>query len=392
MLSIIPALLVLEDKSVYKGWSLNEPGLVAMGEIVFNTGMTGYQEVLTDPSYTGQIITFSYPELGNTGINLEDFESSYPHVRGVIVKNLCTIPSNFRATQTLLEYFQKNNIVVIYGIDTRRLIKNLRQAGSMNGYISTDLFKLNDLLSPLKTIPSMQGLNLVQEVTTSFNYSWKGNQYYDWLQKNVKSYQMRRKHYKIIVIDFGVKRNILRRLSNYGCSIIVLSATATVQEILSFKPDGIFLSNGPGDPASVMNGIVTVKNLLSMNIAIPIFGICMGHQILSLALGAKTFKLKFGHHGLNHPAGLVKRTEVTSQNHGFAVDSKTLPPNLIKITHLNLNDFTVAGICHRYQPYFSVQYHPEAGPGPHDAEYLFDHFVKLIRIFKKNLATTIKKL
>ena len=369
-----PALLVLADGTFYRGWSFGATS-TAVGEVVFNTGMTGYQEVLTDPSYCGQIVTFTYPELGNVGVNPEDEESNRPHVKAVIARNITYRPSNWRATKSLPDYLVEHNIPGIYGIDTRAITRKIRSVGAMNGGISSEILDPQALLRHVQAAPSMAGLNLVKEVTTREVYEWSAPTDPHWEFRSVHG-DGEREDLTVVAVDFGIKRNILRRLASYGCRAIVVPANTPVEEILKYNPDGIFLSNGPGDPAAVTEGIATAKGLLQQGK--PTFGICMGHQILGLSLGAETFKLKFGHRGLNQPAGLRQQVEITSQNHGFAVDADTLNPE-VEITHLNLNDRTVAGLRHKNLPFFSVQYHPEASPGPHDADYLFEKFVKLMR-------------
>ena len=370
-----PALLVLADGTSYQGLSFGATG-TAIGEVVFNTGMTGYQEVLTDPSYCGQIVTFTYPELGNTGVNPDDEESAHPQVRGTIARNVCFKPSNWRATQSLPDYLKQHNILAIYGIDTRALTRKLRSAGAMNGAISTEMLDPAELLAYVQDAPSMAGLNLVREVSTKASYEWSDTTDAIWefgpVTESTDAAPL-----TVVAIDFGIKRNILRRLASYGCRVIVVPANTPPEEILKYNPDGIFLSNGPGDPAAVSEGIATTKALLTSQK--PIFGICMGHQILGLSLGAETFKLKFGHRGLNQPCGLNQQVEITSQNHGFAIAADSLTAADVEITHLNLNDQTVAGLRHKSLPLFSVQYHPEASPGPHDADYLFDQFVQTMR-------------
>lgn len=376
-----PALLVLADGTVYRGWSFGAPG-TTIGEVVFNTGMTGYQEVLTDPSYCGQIVTFTYPELGNTGVNPEDEESARPQVRGAIARNITYRPSNWRATQSLPDYLKQHNIPGIYGIDTRALTRKIRSTGAMNGAISTEILDPTELLEKVQNAPSMAGLNLVREVTTSNTYEWSDPTTATWeFSPSVENVPAGEAPFTVVALDFGIKRNILRRLASYGCRVIVVPADTSADEILKHNPDGIFLSNGPGDPAAVTEGIATTKALL--NSEKPIFGICMGHQILGLSLGAETFKLKFGHRGLNQPAGLKRQVEITSQNHGFAIDPNSLPEADVEITHLNLNDRTVAGLRHKSLPLFSVQYHPEASPGPHDADYLFERFVQAMQAAKR---------
>jgi carbamoyl-phosphate synthase small subunit len=369
-----PALLVLVDGTVFHGWSFGADG-TSIGEVVFNTGMTGYQEVLSDPSYCGQIVTFTYPELGNTGVNPEDEESARPQIKGVVCRNITHRPSNWRATQSLPDYLIEHNILGIYGVDTRALTRKIRSVGAMNGGISTKILAPDQLLRQVQEAPLMAGLNLVEEVTAQEVYEWTSPTDSAWEFSPVKE-AAEQEVLTVVAIDFGVKRNILRRLARYGCRVIVVPANTHPDDILQYNPDGIFLSNGPGDPAAVREGIETTRALLKVEK--PIFGICMGHQILGLSLGADTFKLKFGHRGLNQPAGLGQRVEITSQNHGFAVAESSLSPD-VEITHLNLNDRTVAGLKHKTLPFFSVQYHPEASPGPHDADYLFEQFVKLMR-------------
>lgn len=370
-----PALLVLADGTVYRGYSFGAAG-TTIGEVVFNTGMTGYQEVLTDPSYCGQIVTFTYPELGNTGVNPEDDESQHPQVKGAIARNICHHPSNWRSTQSLSDYLKQHKIPGIYGIDTRALTRKIRSSGAMNGAISTEILEPAELLLRVQEAPSMAGLNLVRQVTTQTVYEWSDPTSPIWEFRPTQGSETA-PQLTVVAIDFGIKRNILRRLASYGCRVIVVPADTPPEDILKYNPDGIFLSNGPGDPAAVAEGIATTKALLDSQK--PVFGICMGHQILGLSLGAETFKLKFGHRGLNQPAGLRQRIEITSQNHGFAIDPDTIPEADIEITHLNLNDRTVAGLRHKTLPLFSVQYHPEASPGPHDADYLFEQFVQSMR-------------
>ena len=385
-----PALLVLEDGSIFKGWSFGATG-TTMGEVVFNTGMTGYQEVMTDPSYCGQIVTFTYPELGNTGVNLEDEESERPFLAGAIAKNVCDRPSNWRSTQSLSDYLKQHGIPGIYGIDTRALTRKLRSSGAMNGAISSEVLDPEELARQMQTVPSMEGLNLVKEVSTNRVYEWTESTNEDWafhrasnlssadsrLEGNTDLDNADSELLTVVALDFGIKRNILRRLASYGCRIIVVPADTPAAEILNYKPDGIFLSNGPGDPAAVTNAPEIARALLESEL--PTFGICMGHQILGLSLGAETFKLKFGHRGLNQPCGMSEQVEITSQNHGFALAADSIDEQQVEVTHLNLNDRTVAGIRHKRLPVFSVQYHPEASPGPHDADYLFANFVESMR-------------
>lgn len=379
-----PALLVLADGTAYCGWSFGATG-TTFGEVVFNTGMTGYQEVLTDPSYCGQLVTFTYPELGNTGVNPEDDESAKPQVRGAIARNLCKHPSNWRTTQSLSEYLKVHNIPGIYGIDTRALTRKIRSLGAMNGAISTEVLDPKALQEQVMTVPAMTGLNLAQRVTTAESYEWSEPTASGWeFAERAEGEQL-----VVVALDFGIKRNILRRLASYGCRVIVVPANTPAEEILKHNPDGIFLSNGPGDPAAVTAGIATAKTLLEAQK--PMFGICLGHQLLGLSLGVETYKLKFGHRGLNQPAGLNQQVEITSQNHGFALDSDSMQQAEVEVTHLNLNDRTIAGLRHRSLPIFSVQYHPEASPGPHDADYLFGEFVQMMRSHADNNSQQVDK-
>ena len=352
------AILLLADGRIFEGRSFGYQGETT-GEVCFNTGMTGYQEILTDPSYCKQIVTMTSPHIGNYGINEEDIESENIQVAGFAIKEETMTPSNWRSTQSLGEYLKKNKIVGIKKIDTRSLTRHIRDKGAMNGIISSNDLDTQSLEKKLKEFPDMNGLDLAKDVTTQKKYKWPG-----------------KGQYKVAVIDFGIKKNILRLLSDAGCELTVFPASIKAEDILSFEPDGVFLSNGPGDPLAVTYGIETVKKLLGK---VPLFGICLGHQILALALGASTFKLKFGHRGINHPVRNNEKNtvEITSQNHGFAVDLDSLPPNVIS-THINLNDNTSGGIRCTDIPAFSVQYHPESSPGPHDSRYLFNQFIEMM--------------
>ena len=351
-------ILLLADGRIFEGRSFGYQG-ETIGEVCFNTGMTGYQEILTDPSYCKQIVTMTSPHIGNYGINEEDIESENIQVAGFVIKEETMTPSNWRSTQSLGEYLKKNKIVGIKEIDTRSLTRHIRDKGAMNGIISSNDLDIQSLDKKLKKFPDMNGLDLAKDVTTQKKYKWPG-----------------KGRYKVAVIDFGIKKNILRLLSDVGCELTVFPASIKAEDILSFEPDGVFLSNGPGDPLAVTYGIETVKKLLGK---VPLFGICLGHQILALALGASTFKLKFGHRGINHPVRNNEKNtvEITSQNHGFAVDLDSLPPNVIS-THINLNDNTSGGIRCTDIPAFSVQYHPESSPGPHDSRYLFNQFIEMM--------------
>jgi carbamoyl-phosphate synthase small subunit len=375
----LKAKLVLENGLIFEGENFGASG-ETVGEVVFNTSLTGYQEILTDPSYCGQIVTMTYPLIGNYGVNLEDYESEKPFVRGFIVKEYCDAYSNWRANQSLSQYLEKNNIVGIQGIDTRMLTRVIRDEGAMRGIISSIDLDDSSLKKKVMASPKMVGLDLAKEVTTAKTYYWneKSNTPLS-LKSNLNIDE--NDTYNVVVYDYGIKRNILRRLAYYGCNLTVVSAKTSWQDVLDLKPDGIFLSNGPGDPGPVKYAIDNIKNLIGKK---PIFGICLGHQLLGLALGGKTYKLKFGHRGGNHPVKnlLTNTIEITSQNHGFAVDFESFD-NEMELTHLNLNDQTVEGFRHKSLPVFSVQYHPEASPGPHDSDYLFHDFIGMMRNFKR---------
>ena len=352
-----PAILFLEDGRYFNGFALGSEGETT-GELCFNTGMTGYQEIITDPSYTGQLVTMTYPHIGNYGINNEDVESTKIQVSGLIIKEETVTPSNYRSQGSLRNYLNEIGIVGIQGIDTRALTIHLRKNGLMNGIISTIDFNHLSLMKKIKNVPKMEGLDLVKDITTNKKYNYNKD------LKNIKN--------KVVAIDFGIKSNILRLLNIHNCDVVVVPASFSADDILNLNPNGIFLSNGPGDPSAVDYGIKTIKKLIGKK---PIFGICLGHQLLALALGGKTYKLKFGHHGINHPVKNINKNsiEITSQNHGFAVDSNSLPHDT-EITHINLNDETVEGFKSTSHQLFCVQYHPESGPGPHDSRYLFKQF------------------
>ena len=367
------AKLVLSNGIVFPGFSFGASGTV-IGEIVFNTGMTGYQEVITDPSYFGQILTFTYPEIGNTGINLDDSESNIS-VKGIIVRNYSSNNSNWRSLKNFDEWLIDENIIGLYGIDTRALVKILRSNGSMNGLLTSEDKNVETCLKLIHQTPMMEGLNLSKEVSTKEQYLWQKHSETDFDVR--KCYSEKKKKLKIIAIDFGIKKSILNRLVSHGCEILVLPSQSSIDEVLSHQPNGVFFSNGPGDPSTVNDGIELARSLIDYG-EIPMFGICLGHQIFGLALGGSTYKLPFGHRGLNHPCGINNQIEITSQNHGFAIDPNSLSRDIVNITHYNLNDKTVAGLEVINKPIFSVQYHPEASPGPHDSDYLFNKFVSLM--------------
>ncbi|MFQ5658126.1 MAG: glutamine-hydrolyzing carbamoyl-phosphate synthase small subunit [Candidatus Methylomirabilales bacterium] len=407
-----PAILALADGTVFEGHAFGAPG-ECVGEVVFNTAMTGYQEVLTDPSYKGQIVCMTYPLIGNYGINPEDVESRHPFVEGFIVKEGSPYPSNWRKSKSLEAYLQEWGIVGIQGIDTRALTKHIRDKGAMEGVISTIDLNPTSLVEKARSSPGLIGRDLVTEVSCGEPFGWGqgewrwgrgysddrssttddqgqgqiqldlfGQRTSDFGETSASSVEplsraVVGRRFRVVAIDCGIKYNILRQLVSTGCDVVVVPATATADEILALDPDGIFISNGPGDPEGVQYLVGTTRQLIGRR---PIFGICLGHQILGLALGGRTYKLKFGHHGANHPVKELHtgRVEITTQNHGFAVDIDSIPGGEVELTHVNLNDGTVEGMRHIRLPLFSVQYHPEASPGPHDSRYLFDRFIALM--------------
>ena len=367
-----PAILVLADGSVFRGHSVGAEGMT-VGEVVFNTAMTGYQEILTDPSYSRQIVTLTYPHIGNSGINSEDIEAARIHAAGLVVRDVPRLHSNFRANQSLPEYLNSQNVVAIADIDTRRLTRVLREKGAQSGCIMAGNLDEAAALEAARGFPGLAGMDLAKVVSVSTAYDWSETEWR--LGRGYGKQDAPRFH--VVALDYGVKRNILRMLAERGCRLTVLSATATAADVLALKPDGVFLSNGPGDPEPCDYAIRTIAELVAAKI--PVFGICLGHQLLALASGAKTVKMKFGHHGAHHPVKDLDsgRVAITSQNHGFAVDAATLPANL-RSTHVSLFDGSLQGIARTDAPAFSFQGHPEASPGPHDVSYLFDRFIQLM--------------
>jgi carbamoyl-phosphate synthase small subunit len=374
------AKLALEDGTVLTGTSFGAAGEVD-GEVCFNTSMTGYQEILTDPSYRGQIVTMTYPEIGNYGVNDEDLESARPHLAGFVVRNFSSLPSNFRASEKLQDYLNRWGVVAIAGIDTRALVRRIRDRGALRGVLSTTDLDGASLVAKAKASPGLVGRDLVREVMPSEGRQWS-ERLSPWATLNsagsLESCNQEgdadRPH--VVALDYGMKWNIARHLCDQGCRVTILPGTATAAEVLERQPDGVFLSNGPGDPEPLTYAIDTIRGLLGKT---PVFGICLGHQLLSLACGAQTFKLKFGHRGANQPVQNLEtgKVEITSQNHGFAVAEESLP-SCLEVTHINLNDRTIEGVQHRELPAYSVQYHPEASAGPHDSSYLFGRFWEMI--------------
>lgn len=369
------ALLALEDGTVFEGRGFGARTERA-GEVVFNTAITGYQEIFTDPSYSGQIVVLTYPEIGNYGTNAADDESARPYIEGLVVRDFSPIVSNWRSDRHAGDFLSAANIPVAAEIDTRALVRHLRTRGVMRGVLSTAAADPQSLVEKARSIPSMAGLDLATRVSTSERYEWtKG---VDPCSPSEPIEKDAEPGCHVVAYDFGIKHNILRRLVHTGCRVTVVPALTSPEDVLALKPDGIFLSNGPGDPEPLKAQIANVRKLIGKK---PMFGICLGQQVLGLALGGRTYKLKFGHRGANHPVlnKLTNKVEITSHNHGFAVDPESLDPNQVELTHFNLNDGTLEGFRHRSEPVFSVQYHPEAAPGPHDSLYLFEDFKRLMK-------------
>ncbi len=377
----VKALIALEDGRTFPCTSFTGTGETS-GEVVFNTSMSGYQEILTDPSYRGQMVTMTYPLIGNYGVNSEDVESDRIQVSALLIKEYQEFPSNFRATESLAEYLKKQGVLGVENFDTRALTRHIRKTGAMRAFISTTDLNPASLIEKARAIPSMTGQDLVKEVTTSSPYFWENGKPV-WIKKGELEagsdiWKSKGTKYSVVAFDFGIKYNILRCLEAEGCEVLVVPATFSSDRIRFYQPDGIFLSNGPGDPEPLTYAIESAKSLIGQY---PIFGICLGNQILGLALGGRTFKLKFGHRGGNQPVKNLKTgtVEITSQNHGFAVDTDSMIGKNIELTHINLNDNTFEGFQHKEYPLFAVQYHPEASPGPHDAHYLFKNFIKMMK-------------
>jgi carbamoyl-phosphate synthase small subunit len=394
------AILALEDGRVFNGRAAGARTRRG-GEVVFNTSLTGYQEVFTDPSYSGQIVCLTYPHIGNVGTNNEDEESPAPYIEALVVREFSSLASNYRSHETTQDYLQRHGVPVIWDLDTRALVRHVRNVGALRGVVSTDGASAEELIAEARKLPTMAGQELASRVTSPKAYSWSkgsielaaplaaaapsigaaipaGGKRGGARSAARQNGSGESKRHRVVAYDFGIKQNILRLFVDHGCDVTVVPAQTSAEDVLEMKPQGVFLSNGPGDPEPIGYAVQNIRKLVGR---VPMFGICLGHQLCGLALGGKTFKLKFGHHGSNHPVKnlLTQKVEITSQNHGFCVDPDSLPSSDVEITHVNLNDHTNEGMRHRSAPLFSVQYHPEASPGPHDARYLFNEFIKLMK-------------
>jgi carbamoyl-phosphate synthase small subunit len=375
-------MLALEDGRIFNGRGAGAKTRRG-GEVVFNTSLTGYQEVFTDPSYAGQIVCMTYPHIGNVGANADDEEASRPYIEALIVREFSGLTSNWRSEESVQAYLERHKIPVIWDIDTRALVRHLRSAGAMRGVVSTDGTPVEKLIAEARALPTMAGQELASRVTAPERYTWTKNSIElavsPWREDLGEPHgENGTQRWRVVAYDFGIKQNILRLLVDHNCDVTVVPARTSAEDVLGLNPDGIFLSNGPGDPEPVGYAIDNIRKLIGR---VPVFGICLGHQLCGLALGGKTFKLKFGHHGANHPVKnlITNQVEITSQNHGFCVDPDSLPSKDVEITHVNLNDQTNEGMRHRSLPLFSVQYHPEASPGPHDSRYLFRQFTNMMQ-------------
>jgi carbamoyl-phosphate synthase small subunit len=374
-----PAALALEDGRIFNGRAAGARTRRG-GEVVFNTSLTGYQEVFSDPSYSGQMVCLTYPHIGNVGTNMDDQESQRPFIEGLIVREFSSLASNWRSTETTQQYLDRNRIPVIWDLDTRALVRHIRRVGALRGMLSTDGTPAEQLVAEARALPSMSGLELASQVSCEKKYRWDEGSVpasSPWNKLKKPAAAKNQQRFQVVAYDFGIKQNILRLLVDSHCDVQIVPARTPASDVLAMKPDGVFLSNGPGDPEPVTYGVQNIRDLLGR---VPIFGICLGHQLCGLALGGRTYKLKFGHHGSNHPVKNMHtgHIEITAQNHGFVVDPDSLPASEVEITHVNLNDYTNEGMRHRTLPLFSVQYHPEASPGPHDSHYLFRRFTEMM--------------
>lgn len=376
-----PAVLTLEDGRVFNGRAAGACTRRG-GEVVFNTSLTGYQEVFSDPSYSGQIVCLTYPHIGNVGTNLDDQESQRPFIEALIVREFSRLASNWRSTETAQHYLDRHRIPVIWDLDTRALVRHIRHVGALRGIVSTDGTPAERLIEEARALPSMSGLELASRVSCAKPYTWDQGSIVglSTAETNKPAAEKESQRFRVVAYDFGIKQNILRILVDSDCDVHIVPARTPAEDVLAMKPDGVFLSNGPGDPEPITYGVENIRKLLGR---VPVFGICLGHQLCGLALGGRTYKLKFGHHGSNHPVKNIGtgHIEITAQNHGFAVDPDSLPASDVEITHVNLNDYTNEGMRHRSLPLFSVQYHPEASPGPHDSHYLFARFTEMMSEF-----------